>query len=167
MSTDQTGGERERGTQSGFTRSLRVALVLVVALIVSFALYVEAERRIDRANERLHLSHQLADELRMSSEDLTRAARSYVQTSRLVYRRQFDDILAIREGRKPRPVNYDGIYWDLVNDDGKPLQTDSGQHESLLDLISRAGISESEFRQLELAKTQALQLFKTILDEQA
>ncbi|MDP3700234.1 MAG: EAL domain-containing protein [Hylemonella sp.] len=152
MSTGQTGGARERGKRSEFTRSLRIALVLVVALIAAFALYVETERRIDRANERLHLSHQLADQLRMSSEDLTRAARSYVQTGETIYRQQFDDILAIREGREPRPVNDHGSYWEPVTVEGKPVQTDGGRHESLLELIGRSGISEPEYRQLELAK---------------
>ena len=152
MSPDRPEANADRGKQSGFARSLRVALVLVVTLIGAFAVYVEAERRIDRANDRLHLSHQLADDLRWSSEDLTRAARSYVLTGNLLYKRQFDDILAIRDGRKARPSRYDGLYWDLLTYDDRPSGPDGGQHASLLELMQRAGISPQEFEQLERAK---------------
>ena len=152
MRSNQQPPRAEPGNASGFTRSLRVALVLAVALIGAFAVYVEAERRIDRANERLHLSHQLADELRWSSDDLTRVARSHVQTGNPLYRHQFEDILAIRDGRKARPLHYDGLYWDLLpHSEGAGLP-EAGRQASLLDLMRRAGITEEEFSQLERAK---------------
>jgi len=150
--TDQPVGGADSGKQSEFTRSLRVALVLVLTLIGAFTIYVEAERRIDRANERLHLSHQLADELRWSSEDLTRLARSYVLTGNPLDKRQFDDILAIRDGRKPRPAHNDILYWDLVPPEEHKASSVAGPAVGLLDLMRQAGISPQEFSQLERAK---------------
>ena len=55
-------------------------------------------------------SYMLADELRQSSDDLTRLARVYVATGDVKYEQQYFDILDIRNGKKPRPVEYNRIY---------------------------------------------------------
>ena len=60
-------------------------------------------------------AQQLADSLRQTSDDLTRMVRLYAMTGDPVYRDYFDEILAIRNGDAPRPVNYFNIpYWDVV-----------------------------------------------------
>src|SRR5689334_1289293 len=64
-------------------------------------------------------SFLLADELRQSSDDLTRLARTYVVTDDPAYEQQYNDILDIRNGKKPRPEEYYRIYWDFVAADGK------------------------------------------------
>ncbi len=63
------------------------------------------------AEGRRHDSYKLADELRQSSDDLTRMARTYVVTANPRYEEYFQRILDIRNGRAPRPVRYSGIYW--------------------------------------------------------
>ena len=55
----------------------------------------------------------LADELRQSSDDLTRFARSYAATSDPRYRDRFEAVLAIREGERARPAGYQYAFWDL------------------------------------------------------
>ena len=140
-------------TQSSrFSLSLRVAAVLTLALIAVFSVYVYSEKQIDRANERRYQSRLLADELRQSSDDLTRMARTYVLTGDPVYKQNYRDILDIRDGRKPRPVNYDGIYWDLANPEGKPPRPDSGTGVPLLEMMRKAGFSDDEFQKLTRAK---------------
>jgi methyl-accepting chemotaxis protein len=57
-------------------------------------------------------SYLLADELRQSSDDLTRLGRTYVATGDVSYKNQYLEILAIRNGEKPRPQAYNRIYWD-------------------------------------------------------
>ena len=64
------------------------------------------------AEARRSESLRLAYELRQTSDDLTRMARSYVATGEPRYLAWFREILAIRAGTAPRPVDYDGIYWD-------------------------------------------------------
>ena len=59
-------------------------------------------------------SYQRADELRQSSDDLTRLARTFVMTGDPKFEEIYWDVLAIRNGEKPRPKNYERIYWDLV-----------------------------------------------------
>ena len=55
----------------------------------------------------------LADELRQSSDDLTRLVRSFVVAGEKRFIDQFRATLAIRNGERPRPDNYHRIYWDF------------------------------------------------------
>ncbi|MEE4243931.1 MAG: ATP-binding protein [Kangiellaceae bacterium] len=99
----------------------------------------------------LSKSSQLAAELRQSSDDLTRMVRSYVATGNLRYKRQFDEILTIRDGISRRPDYMDKVYWDLVLDDNiRP--SDYGEPAALLDLMRKEGFTANEFALLELAK---------------
>lgn len=74
-----------------------------MALAIAFAFYVCSEKQIDRANNLRHQSFLLADELRQSSDDLTRMARTYVVTGHPVYQQRYQAILDIRDGQQPRP----------------------------------------------------------------
>jgi len=141
-----------RTSTSPFSRSLRLAVALTFVLIAVFAVYVYSEKQIGHANERRYQSRQLAAELRQSSDDLTRMARTYVHTGNPVYKQHYLDILDIREGRKPRPFNYDGIHWDLESVDGKPAGPDSGAKVALLAVLQQAGFGADEFRKLAQAK---------------
>jgi methyl-accepting chemotaxis protein len=60
-------------------------------------------------------------------------------------------ILDIRNGKAPRPISYNRIYWDFVADgvaEPRPL----GEAVALTDLMKRAGFSDDEFAQLQKAK---------------
>ncbi len=135
-----------------FSSSLWLTLGLFVLLVIAFALYAWSERQVDRANEARHQSFVLADVLRQSSDDLTRMARTYVVTGDPVYKKYYQDILDIRDGKKARPEKYEDIYWDLVLADGKLPRPDSGQAIALLDLMRQAGITQQEFSKLAEAK---------------
>ncbi|MBU2427885.1 MAG: EAL domain-containing protein, partial [Gammaproteobacteria bacterium] len=93
----------------------------------------------------------LADELRQSSDDLTRMVRSYVVTGEQRYKDHFQEIMAIRDGKAPRPQLYHRIYWDLVTEDAlRPRH--SGLAMPLLVLMQQAGFTEAEFAKLAEAK---------------
>ena len=141
-----------------FSLNLLSTGVLLVLLALSFSVYVWAEKRIDRANDKRHFSFLLADELRHSSDDLTRMARTYVATSQPRYKRQYQAILDIREGRKPRPVGYSRIYWDLVSSNGKAPRPSTGQSIALVELMRQSGISTQELAELNEAKVKSDQL---------
>jgi len=104
---------------SAFSRYVFFTLVSFVLVVLAFSVYVYAEKQVDKQNILRIKSFQLADELRQSSEDLTRMVRSYVQTGNPIYKAHFQEVLDIRDGRAPRPVEYQGIYWDLVLEDDK------------------------------------------------
>jgi len=89
----------------------------------------------------------LADELRQSSDDLTRMARTYVATGNPEYERQYWTVLDIRNGKIPRPLNYNQICWDLVTAPGQKPSED-GETISLHNLMIREGFTVAEFDKL-------------------
>jgi diguanylate cyclase (GGDEF)-like protein/PAS domain S-box-containing protein len=135
----------------------------LVALIGAFALYVWAEKEIDRANEIRYISFQLADELRQSSDDLTRMARTYVVTADPIYELRYHEILDVRNGKLPRPENYNGIYWGLVLSDEVRRHPANHGKTALLDLMKQAGFTDAEFAKLADAKAKSDALTKTDL----
>ncbi|MGC8045074.1 hypothetical protein ACP3WJ_23240, partial [Salmonella enterica] len=104
---------------------------------------------------------QLATELRQSSDDLTRLARTYVITADPAYEKQYQAILDIRDGKKPRPENYGRIYWDFVAADGKPPRPDSSRSVALIALMREAGFTDAELAKLSEAKANSDALVKT------
>src|SRR5688572_22087963 len=89
---------------SRFSRSLWLTLGMFVVFAATFVLYARSEKQIIRANESRQQSFLLADELRQSSDDLTRMVRTYVVTGAPLYKQHYQEILDIRDGRKPRPL---------------------------------------------------------------
>lgn len=142
-----------RSNLSGFSRYLWLTVAAVVGLGIAFALYVHSEKEIDRANESRIESLLLANELRRSSEDLTRMVRTYVITGTPIYKQRYQEILDIRDGKKPRPLGYSDLYWALVPPSGMQSKQDSGQTIALLDLIRKVGVTDEEFAKLQDAKT--------------
>jgi signal transduction histidine kinase/DNA-binding response OmpR family regulator len=127
---------------------------------ITFGIYAYLEKQVDHANDLRLQSFLLADGLRQSSDDLTRMVRTYVVTGDTIYKQHYQEILDIRDGRKPRPVAYNDIYWDLVlSDDQRPRP--SGQAVPLLELMRQADFSESEFARLAQAKANSDLLTRT------
>ena len=119
--------------------------------IVASGVYITAEERVNRANEQRITSFELSDELRQSSDDLTRMVRTYVATGNPIYKQHYLEILAIRDGKSPRPINYNHVYWDLVlKDDARSRSF--GQAISMLELMRQAGFTAEEFKHLQSAK---------------
>lgn len=145
---------------SRFSRSLWLVLGMFLVFTMAFALYVYAEKRIDRAHESRLQSYLLADELRQSSDDLTRMVRTYVVTGDPRYQQRYQNILDIRDGRAPRPVDYHDSYRDLVQADGIRPRS-GGQAIPLLELMRQADFSGAELAKLAQAKAKSDALTRT------
>jgi diguanylate cyclase (GGDEF)-like protein len=145
---------------SRFSRSLWLTLAVFVIFAITFAIYVRSEKQIDRANETRLQSYLLMDELRQSSDDLSHMVRAYVATGDPIYKRYFQEVLDIRDGKLPRPLNYQYAYWDLVIADGEAPQQSSGQAVALLDLMRHAGFTEAELARMAEAKAHSDALTK-------
>ena len=137
--------------RSPSTRYYGLVLAALLLYAAAFAQHYRAEMRLhDVAESRLKSVH-LVEELRHSSDDLTRMARTYVVTGEARYMQHFQEILDIRDGRLPRPIDYHDIYWDLVqSDDARPRQ--SGPPQSYLDRLQESGFAPAEFVALITAK---------------
>lgn len=125
---------------------LAVQLVLVAGLIALAYQTQRTQIATEQAEHRRFTSFRLADELRQSSDDLTRFARTYAATGDPQYERYFRDVLAIRNGEVPRPIGYEGVYWDLVAGGQEPGT--AGAQESLRDRMLAAGFTTQEFEKL-------------------
>ncbi|WP_247894040.1 methyl-accepting chemotaxis protein [Azospirillum endophyticum] len=121
------------------------------ANILSFFLLSKANESLTAAQATRYNSYLLADELRQSSDDLTRLARTYVITGDAKYEAQYWDVLAIRNGQKPRPLAYHRIYWDFVAASGTKPRAD-GPAVPLQILMEQAGFTAAEFGKLKQAQ---------------
>lgn len=146
-----------------FEISLNTALVigLFIALVITFALYVHAEKQVDRSNDLRHQSLLLANELRQSSDDLTRMVRSYIATANPIYQTYYHTIIAIREGKLPRPHDYRNSYWELALVDRQPPSSPTDPQIALLDLMRQNKFSDKELELLARAKTNSDTLTNT------
>ena len=128
-----------------------LTLVLFVAFVATLAGYVLAEKRIDRANNDRHLSFRLAYELKLSSEELTRAARTFAVTGDPVWKARFDEVLDIRDGRVPRPAQW-GMLGSVAGGAAAAEAMGAGRRVALLDLMRAAGFTGEELALLSSAK---------------
>ena len=142
--------------------SIKLASVNILAfglLIISFELYNDADMKVRTSHQKQFNSYRLADELRQSSDDLTRLARTYVTTANPLFEQQYWDVVAIRNGKKMRPENYHRIYWDFVAADPSQVAS-SGQLIALNMLMQQAGFTDAEFALLQQAQNNSDELIK-------
>jgi methyl-accepting chemotaxis protein len=149
------------------TLSLKKTICLFLALVAGLACLTfwgltqvtRAQDSVSAASASRYQSYLLADELRQSSDDLTRLARTYVVTADPAYERQYFEILAIRNGVQPRPKDYERIYWDFVAA-GQPKPSAETPAVPLLELMKRAGFAEQELAKLQEAAANSDELVK-------
>ena len=137
----------------------RISLLLVTVLAMSLLALatwrqLQLDRRVTEASYNRYLSYLLADELRQSSDDLTRLARTYVVTADPKWEEQYFAVLAIRNGERPRPAAYHRIYWDFLAADRAPPRPAEAR-VALRTLMERAGFSAAEFAKLKEAEDQS------------
>lgn len=135
-----------------FSRHVLLNLVIYALLVVGFVVYVHAEKAIDAANDLRFHSMQLAVELRQSSDDLTRMARSFVVTGEPRFQAAFDQIIAIRDGKAQRPDSPGGVYWDLLLARPSAPPPKLLPPDALLHRMAGAGFTPDELAQLNQSK---------------
>ncbi len=102
-------------------------ILLLVLLAFVFTLLLKTQLKLNDSQKVRYQSYIAADELRQSSMDLTRLARTYVSTGDSKYEDLYWEVLDIRNGKKSRP-------------DGRtiPLQK----------IMENLGFTETEFAKL-------------------
>lgn len=117
--------------------------VLQIGLILAL---LQNQQQLERSQENQYYSWRLADELRTSSDELTRAARNYVVTGDRAHYDEYYEIVAVRDGVRPRP------------NDGRVF---AGEKIALLELMAREGASKEELALLTQAKDNSDALIST------
>ena len=136
-----------------------VGVLLLLLVSNSFISRKKANELAEAQLQKYH-SYQLADELRQSSDDLTRMARTYAVTGNEKYQKFFNRILTIRNGETPRPQDYNDIYWDLVTGDAEQDSAEAGEKISLESRMLSAGFTVQEFALLKDSQNQSDSLVK-------
>lgn len=140
---------------------LAMMLSIVGLLGVSFVFVAREQDRYQQTLNQRATSIRLAEELRQSSNDLTRLVRTYVATGNPVFKEQFRAVVEIRDGKRPRPLNYSLAYWDFkaVAPGGQAQEDDPpGEAVPLLELMRRAGVNDAELEYLRSSKASSDQL---------
>jgi signal transduction histidine kinase/HPt (histidine-containing phosphotransfer) domain-containing protein len=128
--------------------------LLAIVMLLAAGLFAVTSLQRDTATKRTAAEHErvtsflLSDQMRQSSNDLTRMVRLYVTTGDPRYRDYYNEILAIRSGQAPRPVDYDSSFWDRVLANGN-AHVRTGPPVSLPALMRQAGFSGAEFTALD------------------
>jgi methyl-accepting chemotaxis protein len=140
------------------------AMLVVSAVIAMVGFGIQrlgaAADAVAQANVVRYNSYLLADEMRQSSDDLTRLARTYVVSGDAKWEQQYFEILDIRNGKKPRPNQYEKIYWDFRAADIEPGKG-TGAGIALSELMKQAGFTEAEFGKLNEAQANSNGLVQT------
>ncbi|NRR32913.1 HAMP domain-containing protein [Oxalobacteraceae bacterium] len=146
--------------KTSFSILLGTTAVLSALMLWALLQLRAVEHQAAAAAAARYNSYLLADELRQSSDDLTRLARTYVVTGNAKYEQEYLDILDIRNGKKPRPQHYERIYWDFVAA-GENKPSPDGETAALTDLMKKAGFTEAEFAKLSEAQANSNGLVNT------
>jgi two-component system sensor histidine kinase/response regulator len=147
-------------------RKLSRTFYLVTAILISLlTLFVGLrffeQRELNHLEDVRYASFLSADKLRQSSDDLTRMARTYVDTGDPKFERFFWEILAIRKGEMNEPLHYERSYWDLVIGDPNFEPRAGGQRISLQRQMEKLGFTEKEFAKLKEAENNSNQLVQS------
>ena len=144
------------------TFSSLLAVVAAGSAITVFALMQEnsAGATSATATAQRYRSYQLATELRQSSDNLTRLARTYVVSGEAKWEQQCLEVLDIREGKKPRPDGYERIYWDFRAAD-LPAGQGPGTAQALTETMKAEGFTDAEFDKLREAQKNSNDLVRT------
>ncbi len=128
-----------------------ILLALLSAIVTAMWLLANSHERVALAEQHRFETRKLAHQLRQSSDDLTRMVRTYAATGDPAFEDYFYEILAIRDGKAPRPEDYDRIYWDIVTAGGE-RPSPFGPPAALIDLMKEIGLTPGELTKLEEAK---------------
>ena len=92
-------------------------------------------------------ARQLSDGLRWRLDDMVTMARQFAATGEARYDAYFSRILAIVEGKAPRPEDYSADYWDKVVASGR-RPTPDGPRESIRSRLEGLDLPAREHEQL-------------------
>jgi diguanylate cyclase (GGDEF)-like protein len=132
---------------------------LTITLLILLGLIVNQSTKLTDLQNRQFSSHKLAAELRMTSDELTRMARTYMATGDPHFKEYFETIRDIRDGEQPRPDRYDLVYWDYVAADHNYTRNNTRQ-ASILTLMEELNFSTKEISLLNDAKSLSDELIK-------
>lgn len=142
-----------------FTIIFSAIIVSAITLSLVVLAMIDNQQSLSDSEENRYQSYLLADELRQSSDDLSRMARTFAVTGERRYAQLYDQILSIRNGQDKRPSNYNYPYIDFLAA-GQELSTEYDPAFALIDLMRQQGMNEAELAKLKQAEQASNELAK-------
>ncbi|MBI9010842.1 MAG: HAMP domain-containing histidine kinase [Clostridiales bacterium] len=128
-----------------------------VVILVLGSAFLLGQKNITQSHKERYDSYVIADELRQSSDDLTKFVRMYAATGDTYFKDLYFEVLMIRNGELSRPINYEKIYWDLLLPEH--LKSDSTtQPKALVERMKSHGFTTEELDLLSLAEDNSNEL---------
>ena len=150
---------KSRSIKFLFIAAIAIVSLLMAMVVLGIQRLGAASDRVSEANEARYASYLLADEMRQSSDDLTRLVRTYAVTGDPKWQAQYQEVIDIRNGSKPRPKEYEKIYWDFRAADSSAGRGTDGA-AALKDLMRQAGFTAAELGKLGEAEALSNELVK-------
>ncbi len=116
---------------------------LIISIGAFVTLLLEGGKQQSEIEAIKYDSYNLALELKQSSDDLTRFARTYAVTGDPRYVEYFHMILDIRDGKRPHPARFTQSYWDHVAAGSAEINED-GETYSIDQKLDELGFSDQE-----------------------
>ncbi|MGE5351879.1 MAG: methyl-accepting chemotaxis protein, partial [Acidobacteriota bacterium] len=114
--------------------------IAILGLGVATLLMLNAQKALNASQEVRYKSYQVAIELSQNSQNLTRLARTYVVTGEEKYEKEYWDLVAISDGKKPRK-------------DGRTI--------SFAQMMKELHFTDEEFAKIQGSKDKSQELVKT------
>ncbi len=124
----------------------------------------KVQKELIASEQNRFLSAKVAYGLKTSSDQLTIMARLYAFTGKKEYLDYFYEILGIRSGKLPRPIDYTSTYWDILLGTGKRPSA-YGPPKSFYSILSDLNISPEETHLLSESEKRSNELVS--LEEQS
>ena len=138
-----------------------LALILVI-IFFSFIYFINSlYQTIQESSHSKYINYEMlqkADELRRSSNFLTRFARNYVVTKDIKYKSDYYKVLNIRNGEEFKPKDYDRIYWNLIEPTRSMMHPSTKVKLSLFDEIKKLPYSKQQIKELKKSLTESEKL---------
>lgn len=129
-------------------------VILSIGFVVNLNELDENSDKLKNFERNRFLMIQKADELRQTSDDLTRFVRTYAVTLNKEYKNNYFSILDIRNGISPKPKYYDRIYWDF-SEPRRSQKHPLGEASALKDEISNLPYTDKELEYLQKSEEQS------------
>jgi len=121
-----------------------IVSALLVALILLMSNRLDLQEELTNAQRNRYESYRLAVNLKNTTDELGRMARTYTLTADPRYKEYYRHILAIRNGEEPRPQNYSLLFWDRYTAANEFVPAKSGPKISDRELLEKANITSRE-----------------------
>lgn len=137
-----------------------VLAITLMAMAYGFLEVQNQSTKIADGYEQAAQERELAIEAYITDDDLTRAVQHFIITGNPRFLTQYYQILAIRDGKLERPVEYPHLYWGLrLGNIQNPLPG-SGNTASIFEMYERVGFLPNEIAYLQTMYDNSTELSK-------